>query len=75
MSQKRDIIDYLDDIIDAIASIEEFTAGYTLEKFQNDKKTIFAVIRAFEIIGEASKKFPHNLKNKHPEAEWKKSIL
>jgi uncharacterized protein with HEPN domain len=35
-------------------------------------KTIFAVIRAFEIIGEASKNLPLNVKSKYPQTEWKK---
>ncbi len=43
----------------------------TLEQFQNDDKTIYAVIRAIEIIGEASKKIPDNIKQSRPIIPWR----
>ncbi len=49
---------YLSDILDALARIEEYTAGMTPEEFARDDKTQSAVIRKFEIVGEASKKVP-----------------
>jgi uncharacterized protein with HEPN domain len=42
------------------------------EDFKNDRKTINAVIRSIEIIGEAAKKIPDDLKNNYPELPWKK---
>lgn len=63
--------DYINDIIEAIALIEEFTANMELEEFERDKKTQFAVIRALEIIGEAAKAIPEEFKKKHPEVPWK----
>lgn len=71
MSMKREFIDYLQDIADVIENIEKFTAGIDYEKFKTDEKTIFAVIRAFEIIGEATKKLPVEMRNKYPEVPWK----
>jgi len=44
--KKRETEDYLDDIWDAIVAIEEFIAGISLADFKQDRKTIFAVIRA-----------------------------
>ena len=49
---------YLNDILAAIESIESFTAGMDLDMFQGDDKTASAVIRKFEIIGEATKQVP-----------------
>ncbi len=54
----REIKDYLQDILDAIDAAENFVEGITFEEFQNDQKTIFAVTRAVEIIGEAAKTIP-----------------
>ena len=71
MSIKREFIDYLQDITDSISKIEQFTKGLDFDHFSEDDKTIFAVIRAFEIIGEAAKKLPQELKNDHPSVPWK----
>jgi uncharacterized protein with HEPN domain len=40
--------------------------------FKNDRKTINAVIRSIEVIGEASKKIPKNIRERHPDIPWKK---
>ena len=68
---KRAHEDYINDIIEAIALIEEFTANMEFEEFERDKKTQFAVIRALEIIGEAAKAIPEEFKEEHPEVPWK----
>lgn len=62
---KREFIDYVQDIIDAIDKIEEFTQGITLEQFSKDDKTLFATVRAFEIIGEATSKLPSEVRSHH----------
>lgn len=54
----RDAGDYIEDIFDAMLDIQEFTAEYSYDQFVNDRKTQYAVIRAIEIIGEASKNVP-----------------
>jgi uncharacterized protein with HEPN domain len=56
MTDERTHIDYLDDILDAIEKIKEFTRGMSEEEFCRDVKTSYAVIHAFEIIGEATKR-------------------
>lgn len=58
MSTRREIRDYLNDILESIANIREFTTGMTCPEFIADKKTSLAVIRCLEIIGEAAKKIP-----------------
>ena len=54
----RDYKLYLKDILGAIESIEEFTTGMDFDTFQTNDKTLSAVIRKLEIIGEASKGIP-----------------
>ncbi|AHL22815.1 HepT-like ribonuclease domain-containing protein [Thermococcus nautili] len=68
---KRTHEDYLNDIVEAITLIEEFTEGMSFEEFRLDKKTQFAVIRALEVIGEASKAIPPEFKELHPEVPWR----
>lgn len=68
---KRDFIDYIVDILDSIQKTESFIDGLTFDKFKEDDKTIFAIIRALEIMGEASKNIPASVKQKHPEIPWK----
>jgi uncharacterized protein with HEPN domain len=67
----RQYRDYLLDIIDAIEKVESFTKGMTFEIFEKDTKTSFAVIRAFEIVGEAVTKIPSGIRNKHKNIPWK----
>lgn len=62
---------YLKDILTAITAIEEFVKGIEFDEFKNDDKTSSAVIRKFEIIGEATKKIPETFKKKYPEIPWK----
>ncbi len=67
----RQIEDYLQDILEAISAAEEFILGMTLEEFKQDKKTIFAVTRAIEIIGEATKQIPPTIREEYPQIPWK----
>jgi uncharacterized protein with HEPN domain len=68
----RDYQVYLEDILEAISKIAEFTKGFRLETFSDDAKTMDAAVRNLEVIGEAIKKIPDDVKHKHPEIEWKK---
>ena len=70
MSQ-RIIFHFLEDIIEAIEAIERFVIQMDLEQFQNDEKTIRAVEREFEIIGEAVKKLPDTITKNYPTIPWK----
>jgi len=68
---KRDFRVYLDDILEAIRNIQEYTRGLTFEEFVKDRKTVDAVIRNFEIVGEATKHIPERIRKKYPKAPWK----
>ncbi len=70
MSKGRELSDYLDDIITAIDDTAEFTRGMSYELFAADKKTVNAVIRCLEVIGEAAKKIPISFRKKHPDIPW-----
>lgn len=67
----RQYRDYVADIVDAIEKVESFTKGMTFGAFEKDAKTNFAVIRAFEIMGEAVTKIPSSVRNKHKNIPWK----
>ncbi|MDX2231100.1 MAG: DUF86 domain-containing protein [Leptolyngbyaceae cyanobacterium bins.349] len=67
----RQIEDYLQDILDAILASQQFTAGMSFEEFAADQKTIFAVTRAIEIVGEATKSISQPLRSTYPQIPWK----
>lgn len=52
-------------------SIEAFVGASSLSDFKQDDKTASAVVRKFEIIGEATKQIPESLRRRHPEIPWK----
>lgn len=51
-------LDYLEDIVEAAEKIDRYTDGMTYETFVDDQKTVDAVLRNFEVIGEAAKNVP-----------------
>jgi uncharacterized protein with HEPN domain len=67
----RDFQVYIEDIIDAIDSIETYTKDLTYTYFVTDKKTVDAVIRNFEIIGEATKNVPLSVRQNYPKVPWR----
>ncbi|MGB9627709.1 MAG: DUF86 domain-containing protein [Thermodesulfobacteriota bacterium] len=69
---KRDYHLFLKDIIDAIEAIEKFVEGMELEAVIEDDKTSSAVIRKFEIIGEAVKNIPDSMREKYSNIPWKR---
>ncbi len=72
MRSGRDYRDYINDICSELSCIREFTAGMSLDHFSNDKKTVYAVVRSFEIIGEAVKNIPQDVRDRYPEIPWKR---
>ena len=69
--RKRDVKLYVKDILEAIKAIEKFVEGMDFESFKEDDKTSSAVIRKFEIIGEATKNIPQSIREKYPHIPWK----
>jgi len=69
---KRDYRLFIKDIIAAMESIEGFVEGMSFEELMQDDKTASAVIRKFEIVGDATKRLPDELKENHPEIQWKR---
>ena len=69
--KKAEFLDYVDDMLDAISKITTFLSGFDFETFSKDDKTQFAVIRALEIIGEASKKIPDKIKTSYSDIPWR----
>ena len=72
MSKGRELSDYLNDIMTAIADTAEFIQGMSYETFTADKKTSNAVIRCLEVIGEAAKHIPPSFRKKYPDLPWTK---
>ena len=66
---------YLEDMNLAMERIAEYIQGYSFAKFMQDYKTADAVIRNFEIIGEASKNLPKKFKDEHLEIPWSEMYL
>lgn len=62
---------FLIHILNEITRIEKFIDGYTNEMFYRDEKLYYAVLRSFEIIGEASKKLSAEFRQNHPEVFWR----
>jgi uncharacterized protein with HEPN domain len=74
MSDERTILDYLEDISNAILDIRSFVYDMSAEGFVADKKTVNAVIRSLEVIGEATGKIPKDIRMRFPEVPWDEII-
>jgi uncharacterized protein with HEPN domain len=71
MSKQRCYRLFLKDILESIRKIKNYTNGLAYEEFVQNQMVIDAVIRNFEIMGEATKKIPQEVKKKYPNVEWK----
>ncbi|HDH97813.1 MAG: DUF86 domain-containing protein [Deltaproteobacteria bacterium] len=67
---ERDPRLYCDDILESGSAILDFVEGLSFEDFCDDRKTYSAVIREFEIIGEAVSKLPESFRERRPDVEW-----
>ncbi len=68
----RDYRDFLHDILDAITDIESFIDDLSYDEFVTDRKTLNAVIRSIEVIGEAAKNIPDTIKAEYKGLPWKR---
>jgi len=60
----------LRDILENIALARHFVNGLGFDEFSKDRRTVYAVVRCLEIISEASRRLPADLKSRHPEIPW-----
>ena len=60
----------LHEILENIDLVGEFTAGLLYGSFVADTRTVYAVVRALEIVSEATRRLPLELKERHPEIDW-----
>jgi uncharacterized protein with HEPN domain len=63
---------YLRDILRACAKVRRYVEGITVAQFAADEKTIDAVVRNLEIIGEATKRIPQEARQRIPDVQWKR---
>ncbi|HET7882908.1 MAG TPA: DUF86 domain-containing protein [Acetobacteraceae bacterium] len=70
MTAARDYRDFLNDMVQACRSIMRFVGTMTLDEYLADEKTRYAVMRAYEILGEAVRHLPDQLKSAHQDIPW-----
>ena len=71
MSTERVYIDYIQDMLVSAEKAINFVGNMNYDQFSEDDKTTFAVIRAIEVIGEASKKVPNEIRDSYSEIPWR----
>jgi uncharacterized protein with HEPN domain len=69
---RRNIALYIKDLVENMKHAETFIENLTYEEFIKDKKTSYAVVRCIEIIGEAAKNIPDDVRDRYPDIPWKK---
>ncbi|HED04692.1 MAG TPA: DUF86 domain-containing protein [Candidatus Fraserbacteria bacterium] len=63
---------FLEDIRDSCEKVLHYTRGFSFDQFIGDEKTFDAVLRNLEVIGEAVKHLPQEVRDRNPEVEWQK---
>ncbi len=71
---KRQYEDYLRDMLENAEKALSFVQGLDYDGFCKDDKAMYAVIRAFEIIGEAARQVPENVRDANPEIPWREIV-
>ncbi len=68
---KREYEDYLRDMLENAEKALSFVQGMDYDDFCTDDKAVYAVIRAFEIIGEAARQIPEDVRQANPKIQWR----
>ncbi len=68
----RDYKVFLEDILESAEKIRKYLGGMDQAQMSADSKTLDAVVRNLEIIGEATKKLPEEVRSGHPDIDWRK---
>ena len=68
---RAEFLDFVDDILDAMDKAEILLTGVTYDQFASDFRIHYAVVRALEIIGEATKRLPTSLRDQYPTIPWR----
>lgn len=68
---KREYTDYLNDMLENAEKALSFIGGMDFDDFQNDDKAVYAVIRAFEVIGEAARQIPDHVRETNSDIPWR----
>ena len=68
---ERHLRDYLHDILDNARKLKSFVAGLSFADFRADEKTQYAVMRAAEVVGEATKRIPNEFRDRYPDSPWR----
>jgi len=74
MPEKRSYKLFVNDIMDAITKIERYIKNLDYDAFTKNGMAIDAVIRNLEIIGEAARNIPDNVKERYPNVPWKRMV-
>jgi len=71
MTSPRTSQDYLQDIVSYADDAMQFVMGMDFAAFEQDKRTYYAVMRALEVIGEATKNIPPAIRDRYPTIPWR----
>lgn len=67
----HEFLDYVEDILDAMDKATALLEGISFAEFESDFRVNFAVVRALEIVGEATKRLPMDVRNRYIDIPWR----